>query len=243
MDTIANDFVFVAEFHKANDEGMIHTKYRIPVKGSPSFRLMSPAETTYEDFRTSTDFQGWFGTIDSIKYDEASDLSDVSVSYNNTRNSWDYDWKSNRWSGPETAHVVTCYLFQKRDSKLLLVQQTSSPRFVLSCTHKHPVPKSIVRVLSQLKTMKKPRLDDSESVAEYNAMAQDMFETVMKEVERESDNELDDENDANSDETDDGTSTEDEERASFSIVDRSCYIFDMKRRLENAGYNLEGDKA
>jgi hypothetical protein len=238
-----NDYLFVAEFHKANDEGVINVKYRIPTKVNILVKMTSVVEPFYEDFRTATDFQGWFGTIDNIEYDLASNTSTMHVSYNNGRHSWDYDWKSNRWSGPETAHVITCYLFQVQDAQLSLIQQASSEQFKISCTHKHPIPKSAVCALSEMKSSKKPRLDDNASTSTHDSTQK--LRSALAAL-RESEPDVDSEADASHnitseyDDTDNGT-TGDEEDIPFSIVDRSCYIFDMKRRLENAGYSLESN--
>jgi hypothetical protein len=73
--------------------------------------------------------------------EEKVDTVTVKVTLNAERHSWDYSWKSNRWSGFQSTHVVDLILIDDievgRNDLRVLASQTTVPFLIIS-SHKTP---------------------------------------------------------------------------------------------------------
>jgi hypothetical protein len=56
--------------------------------------------------KSSLEKELFMGEMDIISYDPVSKMMELYVTFNGNHSSWDYSWKSNRWSGPNEKHVV-----------------------------------------------------------------------------------------------------------------------------------------
>ena len=66
--------------------------------------------------------------------------AEVELVFNSQHCSWDYSWKSNRWSGPQEQHVVDIIALRNVSATdIRVVSFSSSPPFVVSSSHKKPV--------------------------------------------------------------------------------------------------------
>ena len=63
----------------------------------------------------------------------------VELTFNSHHCSWDYAWKSNRWSGPQEQHVVDIIVLKTASaSEYRVVSSKPSSPFVVSSSHKKP---------------------------------------------------------------------------------------------------------
>jgi hypothetical protein len=66
----------------------------------------------------------------------------LEVEFNKQLHSWDYSWKSNRWSGPSETHIVEVAVLRDQGSSLQVIGSVNSPHF---------------RIVSNKKTRKEER--------------------------------------------------------------------------------------
>lgn len=81
------------------------------------------------------------GEIDFIEQDTGS--TKISLSFNKGHNSWDYSWKSNRWSAPNSQHVVDIVVLKLiSPQKLAIISYYTTPAFLIASSHKKSRPHS-----------------------------------------------------------------------------------------------------
>jgi hypothetical protein len=67
-------------------------------------------------------------------------MAEVELTFNSNHCSWDYSWKSNRWSGPQELHVVDIIVLRSTSAnEVRVVSSAPSSPFMVSSSHKKPV--------------------------------------------------------------------------------------------------------
>jgi hypothetical protein len=143
---------------------------------------------------------------------EDSSTAMVKIVFNEAKHSWDYSWRSNRWSGSSASHVVDIILVESCNSALdqcdlKVYSSVSSKPFILMSSHKPSTSKKS----SGRGAAKKKRDVNSRTGSEFNA----------------GDRESERNDDRHSDETSAADYPPD-----FLLVKRSCYIYDIQRENE-----------
>ncbi|RYH10477.1 hypothetical protein EON65_39445, partial [archaeon] len=68
---------------------------------------------------------------------------ELNVTFNLQHCSWDYSWKSNRWSGSQEMHLVDVILLRNFSStEYLVLSSFQSTSFIIASSHKRPPSKS-----------------------------------------------------------------------------------------------------
>lgn len=82
----------------------------------------------------------------------------IDLTFNANQCSYDYSWKSNRWSGPDITHVINIIALKNMtDSEFLVTSDCCSTPFVIASSHKKFIkPKSIADVENMAATMTDP---------------------------------------------------------------------------------------
>lgn len=102
---------------------------------------------------------------------------DLQVVFNSSHSSWDYSWKSNRWSGPNEKHVVDIIVLKYVNAlKFEVVSFYTSDPFIVISSHKKPGATSshgnkegdTIR-----SNMKSPGDEDDDDIQEEQYMKQD----------------------------------------------------------------------
>jgi len=84
----------------------------------------------------------------------SGDIWQVELTFNSHHCSWDYAWKSNRWSGPQEQHVVDIIILKTASaSEHRVVSSRPSNPFVVSSSHKKPQKTSQVKVEGEDETI------------------------------------------------------------------------------------------
>eukprot|EP01031_Cornospumella_fuschlensis_P033295 gene33295-40279_t len=68
---------------------------------------------------------------------------ELSVTFNQQHCSWDYSWKSNRWSGSQEMHLVDIILLRNfSPTEYLVLSSYQSSAFIIASSHKRPPSKT-----------------------------------------------------------------------------------------------------
>ena len=86
------------------------------------------------DSRTNSDGEIFMADVEVI--DECKDGSILILQFNSQQCSWDYSWRSNRWSGPNATHVIDIIALKKFDEDFIISSSGSSSPFVIISSHK-----------------------------------------------------------------------------------------------------------
>lgn len=131
VDVKIEDYRFIAEIRPVSQPGVSR------VKSIKEEDLQRQIRSKYEKHEANGEiFQADSANILSM----SGKVAEVELTFNSQHCSWDYSWKSNRWSGPQEQHVVDIIVLRNavgNDTKV--VSFASSSPFVVSSSHKKPV--------------------------------------------------------------------------------------------------------
>jgi hypothetical protein len=131
IDVKIEDYRFIAEIRPVSQPGVSK------VKSIKEDDLQRQIRSKYEKHEANGEiFQADSANILSM----SGKVAEVELTFNSQHCSWDYSWKSNRWSGPQEQHVVDIIVLRStsgNDTKV--VSFASSSPFVVSSSHKKPV--------------------------------------------------------------------------------------------------------
>jgi hypothetical protein len=87
--------------------------------------------------KSSLEKELFMGEIEVISYNPQTKVMELYVTFNGNHSSWDYSWKSNRWSGPNEQHVVDIIVLKYHSATEFQVcsSHTTNPFIVIS-SHK-----------------------------------------------------------------------------------------------------------
>ena len=125
------DYRFIAEIHPVSQPGVSKAK---TIKEEDLARQIRSKYDKYE-------VNGEIFQADSINILQTrGKYVEIELTFNSQHCSWDYSWKSNRWSGPQEQHVVDIIVLKSlNQTEAKIVSFGSSSSFVVSSSHKKPV--------------------------------------------------------------------------------------------------------
>ena len=137
--------------------------------------------------------------------EEDSEKASVRIIFNGEKHSWDYSWKSNRWSGSTASHVIDVILLESfntalNHSDLKIHSSAVSKTFILISSHKSTGKKdtSSCQVCTKKTVSKGRKKSDSTNVQEVVCIEVDVVLT-------------------------------DDDVPKTHMVKPSCYLYDIKR--------------
>lgn len=214
----------------------------------------------FQDFRLLDNYNGWFGSMNAETFYSTEVKTCFTVTFNRLKHSWDYSWKSNRWAGHETMHVIEVYVFEHKNKYLRILHNICSPSFKVICSHKSVNSKLKVAQTSessdgitnsnslqgsQLKrSHTDTEFDNKNSVSSGNTSDDNQLDEVKRlringDISNAGDNNLPEQID--NDDIYKYLDTKNDQINLMnmnSLVNQSCYIYDVQRRLEVAGLLL-----
>jgi len=127
-----SNYIFVAEIRTLSQP-------KISVQDKISkYYMMEHMRTKFEK---NSELNGEVFIADVIVLDKQPGVYELELTFNAQHCSWDYAWKSNRWSGPLEQHVVDVIalrLDRDQPSEYQVIASAESSPFVVLSSHKKP---------------------------------------------------------------------------------------------------------
>jgi len=128
---VPEDYRFIAEIRPVSQPRISGAKHILEAD------LLRQIRSKYE----KNEANGELFQADNINVvSSSSSGTEMELTFNSQHCSWDYSWKSNRWSGPQEQHVVDIIALKSISAlDTRVVSFVSSTPFVVSSSHKKPV--------------------------------------------------------------------------------------------------------
>lgn len=191
------DILFIAFIHPTSEKNL----YSVLMDKSLMLERLRDSNTQTGDFV--------LGKISSI-YETR-----VEVLFNTQLHSWDYGWKSNRWSGVLETHVVEIMVMVKHSQEyFLVISNAFSPPFFINSSKKQRKPATKTHSTIKKPSRQTKTLRNHESCQVDNDFISESTQTLLL-MKKTTNNQL--------------TATI---LPATPLIQPSCYLYDIKRRRD-----------
>lgn len=142
--------IFIAEFVEVTSiekHSNVDKLYKTDINLNPDhlsnsihFRRFQNSKNIYRDLKTkSQELEGWYGQIVQLNIPSMNTQGNLTILFNSELRSWDYSWKSSRWSKSDS-HAVEVSIFAPigtLSEDYYLVERVRSSNFNIISSHKN----------------------------------------------------------------------------------------------------------